>query len=100
MKLTKEQLDDVRHAGIGENWLNTIADLEAQLTASREIMACGHPKMFQRPLIMADNLDEGPQLYDCTLCLELAALQSRIDALEHELEARDVFDPKGAKEGG
>jgi hypothetical protein len=46
---------------------------DALLRDERVPGPCGHPKACQKPLRMADNLDEGPQLYECTVCAELAS---------------------------
>ena len=47
-------------------------DADIVREAAQDIGPCGkHPRMFQKSLIMADNLDEGPQLYECTICAEV-----------------------------
>jgi hypothetical protein len=102
-----------------------IADLEAILAASRERLSCGHLKSNWLP--STADVDEGivnPSGY-CNACVELAALQSRIDAgmrlaakwkapewsyahLKSDQPVEDdcadellaALDPKGAKEGG
>lgn len=62
-----------------EHWKKMLSksEVEKQERGS-EMGPCGkHPRMFQEPLRMADNLDEGPQLYTCTLCSDLTAAYER-----------------------
>lgn len=68
-----------------DDLLDTITDLQAQLSASREKMDCGHPKMSQKPLFMVDNLDEGPQLYTCALCAEIQVERAAVLELAAEI---------------